>query len=431
MQRQLTAILTALVLLTFCRGASTAALQANKKPKPNPAPYVPGMVMAFLKPGTDVAKFNRDYHTHTLSRTPKDPWFCFGTQKNANVPAIAARMGRDPRVLRSAPNMGVAVENIGWTTGFDAGHGGPKYVNQSSLPQIHFNLAQTEATGAGITVAVLDTGISYTNPLFAGKLVPGYNFIDNNADADDLPGQIDSSGNHIPDEAVGHGTFIAGLITRLAPDAKLMPVKILDSDGHGNEWALIEGLHFALDHGAKVINVSLSEIDYSPMVQDAITWAWNAGAVIVASAGNQNSEQPQFPAAYTNVISVAGVGGDGTKAPFSNFGATVDVSAPAVDLISAFWDGRYVEWSGTSFAAALVSGEAALVMSTHSEMWMEPDAAIVIDNAAPTDPGFPGKLGTKGMIDVDAAVAAALVWDDDSGGGGGGGDDHGGHGGDG
>ncbi|HTE16859.1 MAG TPA: S8 family serine peptidase, partial [Armatimonadota bacterium] len=153
------------------------------------------------------------------------------------------------------------------------------------------------------------------------------------------------------------------------------------------------------------------------------------GVLIVASAGNDDTDRKQYPAAFSFTVTVAALAPDNTKASFSNYGSGVDVCAPGVDVVSTFWDGSYVQWSGTSFAAGIISGVAAVVASHAPRLKVDEVARAIIRSGRSVDaenPQYRGKLGPSdgGLVDVTAALAAADARGE--GGGGGGAPDNGG-----
>ncbi len=239
------------------------------------------------------------------------------------------------------------------------------------------------ATGAGVTVAVIDSGIAYeNNPPFAAApdladttFVPGYDFV---------------NGDDHPDDDNGHGTEVASVIAAgngagmagIARNARLMPLKVLDADGNGSYSNLALAIRFAADHGARVINLSLGGTAPARYLEEALAYAANKGAVIVAAAGNAGAGALSYPAAYTPyVIAVGATRYDTTKTDYSNYGRGLDVVAPGGDLsvdqngdgyadgvLGETWNGTYDNfgyyfYQGTSMAAAHVSGIAALVLS--------------------------------------------------------------------
>ena len=234
----------------------------------------------------------------------------------------------------------------------------PMFSQQWDLAKMQLAQAWDLATGSGVVVAVVDTGADAGHPDLAGQWVAGYNFVGNNSNTTD-----DN----------GHGTHVAGTVAArtnnglgvagIAYNAKVMPVKVLDSTGSGSYTAIINGITYAADHGARVINMSLGGYYSSASLQDAVNYAFNRGVVIVAAAGNDNTASPSYPAACQNVIAVAASDQNDNKASFSNYGSHISVAAPGVSILSTVRGGSYAAWNGTSMASPHVAGLAALVIS--------------------------------------------------------------------
>ncbi|MGL5805569.1 MAG: S8 family peptidase, partial [Xenococcaceae cyanobacterium] len=241
----------------------------------------------------------------------------------------------------------------------------PEYSKQWNFRSINVEQAWDETKGGGITVAVIDTGISKVPDLKATNFVEGYDFVNDRVDASD-------------DQ--GHGTHVAGTIAQstnngygvagIAYEAKLMPIKVLAASGGGTIADIAEGIKFAADRGANIINMSLGGGGESNLMKEAIDYAHKKGVVIIAAAGNSNQNASAYPARYPHVISVAATGAAGEKAPYSNFGAGVDIAAPGGSntgkILQNTIDPRtgesaFLEFQGTSMAAPHVAGVAALI----------------------------------------------------------------------
>ena len=273
------------------------------------------------------------------------------------------------------------------------------YTNQFAFEQIHLDSATITETGAGLIVAVIDSGVSLSHPALISHLVAGRDFVDGDLIADEEPGGT----------GWGHGTHVAGIIARIAPDAQLLPVRVLDPQGRGNSFAVASALEWAVQQGADVINLSLGSDSDSRLLHDAVEWTIDQGVVVVAAAGNSQSSLPHFPAAYAPVVSVTGVDAAGVKASFANYGRDwVDVAAPAVGITSTIVgpEGNgYAGWSGTSMATAFVSGAMALERQRYPRASVAELAQMVHDRAANLDgvnPGYTGQLG--GLLDVRALL---------------------------
>ena len=214
------------------------------------------------------------------------------------------------------------------------------------------------STGAGVVVAVVDTGIDATHPDLQGQVASGYDFVNDDAD---------------PTDDHGHGTRMAGIVAAVsenaegvagvAPQAVLLPVKVLDGDGYGSYSVVASGILYAADHGARVINLSLSGAVKSAVLEDAVDYAVARGALVIAAAGNYGSDLPAYPAAARGAVAVSATTADDAHPGFSNYGGWIDIAAPGVDIVTTSTAHGYASTSGTSPAAAFVSGACALVMA--------------------------------------------------------------------
>ena len=279
----------------------------------------------------------------------------------------------------------------------------PYFESQWGLRRIGVPEAWQVTTGRPeVVIAVIDTGVDLTHPDLATQLVPGQNIL-----TPDLPPQDDH----------GHGTAMAGIIgaamnngvgvAGVCPDCRIMPIKALDADGAGTYADVMEGIVYASDHGARVVNLSVGGSVYSDALRDAVDYARMAGAVVVAAAGNSGTDAPMYPAAYPGVLGVAAIDRDDTVWPYSNHGAHVSLAAPGVNIATTGIDGAHLNVTGTSPATALVSGAAGLVLAA------SPGLANTLVEGALTasadDRGEPGRDTAYGFGFL--AVAAALERD--------------------
>ncbi len=249
--------------------------------------------------------------------------------------------------------------------------------------------------GTAVKVAVIDSGIDYTHPDLAANYIGGYDYV---------------SGDGDPMDDHGHGTHVSGTIAAainnltgdpaaeegvagIAPNARILAYKVCRSDGTCSDFAIAQAIAQAVADGAKVINMSLGGPDYSQAMYDAVQDAWNAGAVIVAGAGNDGTTAEFYPAAFPNVVSVGAFDEDHRRAPFSNYGSWVDISAPGNVIMSSYplWQcttanvpgdtGCYTWLSGTSMATPHVAGAAALIWS-RSEVTTNSQVVDILLNSA-------------------------------------------------
>ena len=257
------------------------------------------------------------------------------------------------------------------------------YAKQVALQTMSTSKAWDISTGSSsIIIAVVDTGVSFSHTDLSGKCLTGYDFVNEDSDASD-----DN----------GHGTMVSGIIgastnnsTGIAGAAwncSILPVKVLDSEGSGYYSDLVEGIIYAADQGAKVINLSLGGSGTSIALENAINYAYNKGTVIVASAGNSNGAV-EYPAACSNVIGVAAVDNSDVKSSYSCYGSGVSFTAPGNSVYSTYYGGGYVSGSGTSFSAPFVSSLAALILDRDSGL--SKDEVVNIMKAGAVD------LGTSG-----------------------------------
>ena len=233
---------------------------------------------------------------------------------------------------------------------------GPYFHEQWPLNRIKVSrLWQFTSGNPETIVAVLDTGIDKNHEALKNKVVSEVNFTD----------------SPTPYDENGHGTHIAGILVAsssngkgmsgLAPEIRLMNVKVANDTGICQPAVVAQGIIWAVDNGANIINISLQFAQPSLELEEAINYAWRRGAVVVAAAGNNRGTQLTYPAYYENCIAVAATEQDDTLAPLSNYGDWVDVAAPGFDIYSTLPGNNYGYKSGTSFATAYVSGLAALL----------------------------------------------------------------------
>lgn len=247
-------------------------------------------------------------------------------------------------------------------------------------------------------VAVLDTGVDASHPDLQGQLLPGFDFI--NGDAD-------------PNDDHGHGTRMAGIVAAawnnglgiagVAPDSPILPVKVLGSDGKGPYSAIAEGIAWAVDNGARVISLSLSGANPSQMLQDAIHYARANGAVCVAAAGNDGKSLPVYPAATSGAVAVGAIDGVDRHAWFSNTGAWISHTAPGVSLLTTDIGGGYLFSTGTSPATAFSAGVFSLLFAFAPEL--TPQAAIARVEQGAFDLGPAGWDPAYGWGGIDAMAA--------------------------
>ncbi len=276
---------------------------------------------------------------------------------------------------------------------------------QWDLDRIRTDEAWQRATGTGITVAVVDSGVNAAHPDLAGQVLPGADFI------------TGLEGTAI--DPHGHGTHVAGTIAALAgngagiaglaPDARILPVRVIGDNGSGYMSDVANGIAYAADHGAHVINLSVSGTVQVGAVSNAVAYARSKGVVVVAAAGNarRSGSPTSYPAADEGVLAVAATDSADNVAGYSTQGGYVDVAAPGSDIVSTYRGDSYGRMSGTSMAAPHVAALAAL-LKAHSP-GLAPDAVeqAIIDGAV--DLGAPGRDVDFGAGRIDATAALTAV----------------------
>lgn len=238
--------------------------------------------------------------------------------------------------------------------------------------QIRTRMAHRVARGAGTTVAVLDGGFNLRHPDIRDRVLgSGYDAVDGDWDAHDTGNWFDDDYDGQVDGAAGHGTFVAGLILQVAPEATILPIRVRDDEGWGTNKELEDGLMHAFMMGADVINISGQTFHgRTQHITNMVEYFHRIGIVVVNSAGNDGLAWVSQVGNEGTALVVGAVDGDNRVAPFSNRPegrGRVFMYAPGVDLygpLGIFGDhDNYGYWSGTSFSTALVSGGAALVKS--------------------------------------------------------------------
>lgn len=264
------------------------------------------------------------------------------------------------------------------------------------------------AGGPPVVVAVIDTGIDTSHPYLEGRIAPnGVSLLFGDPSLEDVGDRLDNDFDGDTDELVGHGTMVASAVLFASPDARILPIRALDSDGRSTAFRVAKGINEAVLRGASVINVSLGTTANTNIVGDAIEEATALGVLVIASAGNDNAEIVRYPAGSPGVVAVAGIGAGDVRASFSTYGGHVTISAPATDFVGAF-PGGWAESSGTSFAAPLVAGVAAEILRAAPGLTPAQVRNILTATAEPIDqhnPEFAGLLGA-GRLSARAALDA-------------------------
>lgn len=280
--------------------------------------------------------------------------------------------------------------------------------------------AWPEADGEGVVVAVVDSGVDADHPDLEGAVLPGRSYVDVDPGARPRLLAVGTDPGPVYERAfaqadpVGHGTAVAGLIAGradaaepgIAPEAAILPVRVLDDENRYHDSAMVgAAVEWAVDNGADIVNLSLGGHYDSAPFAEAIAYAERHDVLVVACTGNQRQDGPDeavwFPARLPDVLAVTGVDRSGERWGTAVTGGETDLAAPGADLLAPEAGGGHRTVTGTSFAAALVSGAAALVRSAHPDWTAEQVRRALTATARPGGDG----LGA-GVVDAAAAVGA-------------------------
>lgn len=365
-----------------------------------------------LEQGASIEEFNADHGTFLLGAIEGRDTYLIQLPEAWDEEEFEEQIEEDDDRVEDAQLNHRSEAAEGQTESFYLLVGPPEFEQQYTWEHVGLIEAHESTTGEGVVVAVLDTGIEIHHELFVGRLLEGaYDFVDDDADVSDVGNEVDDDEDGATDEMVGHGTFMAGIVARTAPDARLLIVRVLGSDGEGSSFRIAQGIYHAVAHGADVISLSMAMDAEHEILLDAIEHARSLGVVVVAAAGNLDREEPAaLPAADPNVIGVAATGADDRKSAFSNYGEYVAISAPGSDVVSAVPGGEYARWEGTSISVALVSGASALVQSVApgaGPEFIESTLRVTASDISAMNPDYEDALGA-GRLDVGAAIASLV-----------------------
>lgn len=421
-----TSCAAACALLAACGGGGDGAAegidsQAASAPSSAAAgTTVAGEVLVKLLSAADLPALLADNGLAVIDQFGQRPIYRLRAAAGTDIQALSARLEADARVQYAEPNLlhetpeGRARE--AWAIGGDAG----VFATQWNTRALRLGEAHTLSIGNGVTVAVLDTGVDGAHPALAGRLVPGFDFVDFDAAPDET--------GSVVDRGFGHGTHVASLVAQVAPGARIMPVRVLDAQGVGNVWVLAEGLLHAVDpdrnptsdDGAKVINLSLGTLRPTQLLADIIEavscgddyddddddndpdkvrCAASGGAVVTSAAGNSGDTTRHYPAAeqHPGALAVAASTESGTLAAFSTRGDWVQVAAPGAQIYGAVPGGGWAVWNGTSMAAPMAAGAAALLRARFPE-WKPSDVTSKLASNAK-------QLCGSSLKQIDASAA--------------------------
>lgn len=387
--KRLLAIVASLVLaVVLIQPQAAGAESAVQADKPD---YAPDQVIVKFKKGTSASAMKTVHQGEEAKLLSRNTKLGFDVVKveGKSVEQAVKEYEKNPNVEYAEPNY---IYRIQWTpndTYFSSQQWGPQKVQAPAAWDVTRSSSDT-------WIAIIDTGVQYDHPDLAGKVVRGYDFVDDDWD---------------PYDGNGHGTHCAGIaaavtnngrgIAGMAPNATIYAVRVLNNSGSGTLDDVANGIIHAADSGADVISLSLGASVGATTLKNAVDYAWNKGVVVVAAAGNNGTSLPTYPAYYSNAIAVAATDSNDNKASFSNYGSSwVDVAAPGVNIVSTYRGSSYASLSGTSMATPHVAGLAGL-LDAQGRSASQIRAAI--ENTADRISGT-GTYWSKGRINAYKAV---------------------------
>ncbi len=389
--------------------AGPAGRDKNRLPAPLNQPVKPGLEfkqgeIIFKTTGEtgDEASILRKYRLSVLRRDRRLGYILAAAPRETKVDKLAADLQRERVVRYAQPNY--LYQLLGTPND-------PQYARQWAMKKINAGQGwDFVKPGPAVIIAILDTGADVNHPDLINQLVPGVNTVNPLKSSRDDVGH----GTHVAGVAaatVNNGLGVAG-IAGLA-GIKIMPVKVFDNSGGGNDISISDGITWAADHGARVMNMSFGSFYRSEVLSDAIEYAYKKGVLIAAASGNWASEEISYPAALSKVMAVTATDKQDKLAEFSSYGPLIDVCAPGVEIYSTFWDpykgSTYTEMSGTSTASPMVAGLAALLLAKNPKLTNDEVRQIIEASAADLgDPGWDPRYG-HGRIDVFKALTLSLA----------------------
>ncbi len=275
----------------------------------------------------------------------------------------------------------------------------PLYENQYYPSRIHFDkVFDRLGSQTKVRVAVIDSGVDKSHPDLVGRILEGYDFVEDRPEVSDVH---------------GHGTFVAGIIAAnpnqigirgLFDYSEIVPVRVIDGSGNATYEDVAKGIIYAVDHGAKVINLSIGGYAFSLLLEGAVDYALENGCILVASGGNDGLKMAVYPAASPGVIGVGALGRNGDLLGLSNRGKHIDVVAPGEFILSTGLLGQYAYSTGTSAAAPMVSALAAMLLSERADLSSTAIHRVILQSAKDLGPKGRDKSYGSGLIQADAAL---------------------------
>lgn len=359
--------------------------------------FLQGEIVVELAPGYDIDTINNQFGTTVRHYLPLHDLYLLDAP-GADLPALCQTIADLPFVVFSHPNYLVdPMRGVQSSLPFpDERAAEEKYLDQPASDLLYLDAAHTISTGVDQVIGVIDGGVNLQHQAFNGRVVSGWDYVDNDADADEAPGGVNS----------GHGTFVAGVIHLVVPDAEIRSYRVCDTEGEADGFVVAEAILQALTDGCDVINVSLSTYEVHQAIARVCEYARQQNVVVVCAAGNEYSDVGHYPGSDVNTVSVAAIDTTLELADYSDYGQHITLVAPGTDIYAPFLGDGYAWWSGTSFAAPFATAEIAMMRSVDPSMTWERLVDMLEGSAINVDQvniGYTGLLGA-GFINPYGAV---------------------------
>lgn len=388
-------LLRALTLLAFLTGLRAPSLATEI--------YSEGEIVLSLNPGYTIEEVNATWGTTTLDAFPEGGLYLVYAEGVEDLELFAEQMAlEDPAVDEAEANYYEDTpEGIRQMVIVAVGGDYVDYEDQEIGQRIGLDEAHALATGVGVTVGVLDTGVDPDHVAFAGRLAPdGYDFVDDDSTPWEEADGLDDDGDGQTDEGFGHGSMVAGIVALVAPGATILPVRVLDDEGRADAYTIAKAVRYAVNHGADVLNMSFGVPRTISTIGHQVSFADSVGVPVVAGAGNDSTDNPvYYPGAHSKAMLITALDSMDVKAGFADWNSKVHVSAPGTGVRSAYPGDQWGLGAGCSFATPFVTGEVALILSLAPYASNDVVEDLVEGAVDPIDhlPGngpFDGKLGS-------------------------------------
>lgn len=384
------------LLLSAAAFAAATACQhvaAQGVSRPDASAHASGRILVMPRAGVDDAAFSAIVKEHGGTRARK--------LGKSGLSLVDLPPGTEQQVVeRLARHPHVKFAELDQKANPSLVPNDPYFGSEWHIAKIGAPSAWDVGQGAGVTIAIVDTGVESSHPDLVGALVPGWNFYDNNADTSPVN---------------GHGTWVAGTagatsnngagVASVAGNAKLMPLRVVDGSGVGYWSSIAQAITYAADHGVRVVNASFEKLLNSSSVMSAAAYMKSKGGLVVVAAGNNGADEALTP--NTAVIPVSATDSNDQITSWSSYGSYVAMSAPGVPIYTTGLSGSYVQGQGTSFSAPIVAGTLALMMSANPKLANTEVEKLLYSTAVDLGAAGRDKYYGYGRVDAGAAVRAA------------------------